>query len=62
MGEEEFSRPRKLDMFGEDTGLKLLSMECGENHCLASAEYDSNEKMLVGWGLNRHYQLDFKLG
>jgi len=37
MGEEEFSRPRKLDMFGEETGLRLLSMNCGENHCLAIA-------------------------
>ena len=26
------------------------------------AEYDNNEKLLVGWGLNRHFQLDYKIG
>lgn len=42
-------------------GLRMVRLECGENHCLALAEYQNHEKLLVGWGLNRHFQLDFKI-
>lgn len=37
LGEQEFSKPRKLDIFSKEMGLKLLRLECGENHCLALA-------------------------
>lgn len=61
LGEEEFSRPKKVDIFGQETGLRLLDLHCGENHCLALAEYEGDDSLLVGWGLNRQNQLDFKV-
>ena len=62
MGEEEFSKPRKLDLFSHQTGFVLVELSCGENHCLALAEFDGQEKMLVGWGFNKNFQIDFKMG
>jgi alpha-tubulin suppressor-like RCC1 family protein len=61
VGEQEFSKPRKIDMFGGQFGLTLIQLECGENHCLAVVRYMGQETMLMGWGLNRHFQIDASL-
>jgi alpha-tubulin suppressor-like RCC1 family protein len=61
VGEQEFSKPRKIDMFSGQFGLSLIQLECGENHCLALVRYMGQEVMLMGWGLNRHYQIEAAL-
>lgn len=48
-------------MFGGQFGVSLLQLECGENHCLALVRYMGQEVMLMGWGLNRHFQIESAL-
>lgn len=61
LGEQEFSRPRRLNLFNPQQRLRLLRLECGENHCLALADYMGQETMVTGWGLNKHFQIDAQL-
>jgi len=48
-------------MFNEEVKLDLVQLECGENHCLAMVEYMGHERLIMGWGLNKQYQIDSQL-
>lgn len=48
-------------MFNANVKLSLRHLECGENHCLAIVNYEGDEQMVMGWGLNKHYQIDSQL-
>ena len=61
LGEQEFSKPRRIDTFSSQFNLQLSSIACGENHCLAQAKYMEQE-VLLGWGLNRQLQIDSQQG
>ena len=61
VGEQEFSKPRQINMFSGQVGVRLIQLECGENHCLALVRYMGQEVMLMGWGLNRHFQIESSL-
>lgn len=56
MGELEFSKPCKLEQF-HNSLTNVLEIHCGDNHCIANVEYMNNKNMMMGWGLNRNFQI-----